>query len=253
MLAHYIKSYAQTHKYTCLCVREWNTGLMIMRTRAAAVAIYCILYCILVSINNYNNLIIYIHSFVPEEYFSQRGERGSGSSRFSHFVCTSLGCSDFLVSISGFKFNFTQATPFKQTLYAWLLSYVEQHTGNLHLYAWSIMTGLDFCCRGWPNIRGTLALGIRLYSLAKKPMQHLEGSVMSSSSAFSLGHVPGCLVSKRRLIFIRSATSARGLLTLLAHWAVVSWKPCVSSRSPALYYHMSEWWAGQPAHLAGIL
>lgn len=35
--------------------------------------------------------------------------------------------------------NFTQATPYQQTLCAWLLSYGQRHSHNLHLFAWPII------------------------------------------------------------------------------------------------------------------
>lgn len=40
--------------------------------------------------------------------------------------------------------NFTQATPYQQTLCAWLLSYGQRHSHNLHLFAWPIIASSAF-------------------------------------------------------------------------------------------------------------
>lgn len=40
--------------------------------------------------------------------------------------------------------NFTQATPYQQTVCAWLLSYGQRHSHNLHLFAWPIIASSAF-------------------------------------------------------------------------------------------------------------
>lgn len=99
---------------------------------------------------------------------------GSSVRHFRHYVFVSLGWSYFLFSISGFKFNFTHTTPFKQTICLTALLWGAAH----YKFAFICMVNHDrprFFLQWTTQYKGHISTWHPLYSVAKKPMQHLEG------------------------------------------------------------------------------
>ena len=99
---------------------------------------------------------------------------GSSVRHFRHYVFVSLGWSYFLFSISGFKFNFTHTTPFKQTICLTALLWGAVH----YKFAFICMVNHDrprFFLQWTTWYKGHIGTWHPLYSVAKKPMQYLEG------------------------------------------------------------------------------